>query len=123
MGYEVDEGVAAEAAAGAAEYGTTLTMGNDPVAAVTGANVVVTDTWVSMGEEAQAAEKIATFDGYKVTAELMAHGEDDCVFMHCMPRHPEEVSDEIFYSDRSLVFGEAENRMWTVMALMMSLKC
>jgi ornithine carbamoyltransferase len=49
---------------------------------------------------------------------LMSHADPSAVFLHCLPRHKEEVADEVFYSDKSLVFDEAENRMWTVMAVM-----
>eukprot|EP00559_Dactyliosolen_fragilissimus_P008285 CAMPEP_0184858888 /NCGR_PEP_ID=MMETSP0580-20130426/3918_1 /TAXON_ID=1118495 /ORGANISM="Dactyliosolen fragilissimus" /LENGTH=353 /DNA_ID=CAMNT_0027355235 /DNA_START=9 /DNA_END=1070 /DNA_ORIENTATION=+ len=86
--------------------------------AVQGADVVVTDTWVSMGQEEEYAKRMEEFAGYEVNSELMAQANDGAVFLHCLPRHPEEVTDEVFYSDASLVFPEAENRMWTVMAVM-----
>jgi ornithine carbamoyltransferase len=86
--------------------------------AVKGSDVVVTDTWVSMGQEAEYEKRVKEFDGYQVNASLMKQANPGAVFLHCLPRHPEEVSDEVFYSDQSLVFPEAENRMWTVMAVM-----
>uniref|UniRef100_A0A6V2NUE8 ornithine carbamoyltransferase n=1 Tax=Ditylum brightwellii TaxID=49249 RepID=A0A6V2NUE8_9STRA len=86
--------------------------------AVTGSDVVVTDTWVSMGQEEEYAKRIEEFAGYEVNSSLMAKANDGAVFLHCLPRHPEEVTDEVFYSEQSLVFPEAENRMWTVMAVM-----
>lgn len=86
--------------------------------AVKGAHVVVTDTWVSMGQEAEYAKRVAEFDGYQVNKDLMAQADPSAVFLHCLPRHPEEVTDEVIYSEQSLVFPEAENRMWTVMAVM-----
>ncbi|KAL7445388.1 hypothetical protein ACHAXH_008037 [Discostella pseudostelligera] len=86
--------------------------------AVQGSDVVVTDTWVSMGQEAEYAKRVKEFDGYQVNATLMKQANPGAVFLHCLPRHPEEVSDEVFYSEQSLVFPEAENRMWTVMAVM-----
>ena len=86
--------------------------------AVAGADVVVTDTWVSMGQEAEYEKRVKEFDGYQVNASLMAKANRGAVFLHCLPRHPEEVTDEVFYSKQSLVFPEAENRMWTVMAVM-----
>ena len=86
--------------------------------AVKGADVVVTDTWVSMGQEEEYKKRVADFEGYQVNSSLMAQANDGAVFLHCLPRHPEEVSDEVFYSEQSLVFPEAENRMWTVMAVM-----
>mmetsp|Transcript_14086 Transcript_14086/g.32611 ORF Transcript_14086/g.32611 Transcript_14086/m.32611 type:complete len:266 (-) Transcript_14086:28-825(-) len=86
--------------------------------AVVDAHVVVTDTWVSMGQEEEYAQRVSEFDGYQVNKELLQKANPNAVFLHCLPRHPEEVSDEVFYSDQSLVFPEAENRMWTVMAVM-----
>ena len=94
-------------------------MATDPDAAATGADVIVTDTWVSMGEEGQAAQKKKDFAGYQVNSRLMSLGSEECVFLHCLPRKPEEVTDEVFYSKASLVFPEAENRMWTVIAVAM----
>ena len=102
----------------AAITGGRLNLFHDPVEAVYNANVVVTDTWVSMGQEAQKAARLSTFRNYKVTRQLCASAHKDWVFLHCLPRHPEEVEDEVFYSNRSLVFDEAENRMYTVMAVM-----
>lgn len=86
--------------------------------AVVGSDVIATDTWVSMGQEDEYAKRLSDFDGYEVNAKLMAQANPGAVFLHCLPRHPEEVTDEVFYSDASLVFPEAENRMWTVMAIM-----
>lgn len=85
--------------------------------AVKGADVVVTDTWVSMGQEAEYEKRVKEFEGYQVNSDLMAKA-NRAVFLHCLPRHHEEVTDEVIYSDASLVFNEAENRMWTVMAVM-----
>merc|ERR1712048_429446 len=86
--------------------------------AVEGSDVIVTDTWVSMGQEEEKAKRMEAFSGYEVDKNLMAKANPGAVFLHCLPRHPEEVTDEVFYSDASLVFPEAENRMWTVMAVM-----
>jgi len=86
--------------------------------AVVGSDVIATDTWVSMGQEDEYAKRLSDFDGYEVNSKLMAQANPGAVFLHCLPRHPEEVTDEVFYSDASLVFPEAENRMWTVMAIM-----
>ncbi|CAN0217332.1 unnamed protein product [Pylaiella littoralis] len=122
-GYRPDAAIVSMTNALANESGSTVLITADPKEAVTGAHVVATDTWVSMGQEEEAAKRIKDYEGYQasVTNELMSHAADDAVFMHCLPRHKEEVDDEVFYSDRSLVFPEAENRMWTVMALMQSM--
>lgn len=93
--------------------------GKDPKEAVQGADVVVTDTWISMGQEAEKAERLKAFQGYQVTEELCREGgaNPDWKFLHCLPRKPQEVDDEVFYGPRSLVFEEADNRKWTIMAL------
>ncbi|KAG5652935.1 hypothetical protein H0H81_003011 [Sphagnurus paluster] len=92
--------------------------GNDPKEAVSGADVVVTDTWISMGQEAEKEERLRAFAGYQVTEKLCQEGgaNPNWKFLHCLPRKPHEVDDEVFYGPRSLVFPEADNRKWTIMA-------
>jgi len=92
----------------------TLTETNVPEEAVKDADILVTDTWVSMGQEAEAKKRLKDFEGFQITKELAQRGgaKESWKFMHCLPRHPEEVSDEVFYSPVSLVFQEAENRLW-----------
>ncbi|KAM0284569.1 hypothetical protein ACHAQH_001935 [Verticillium albo-atrum] len=89
-----------------------------PEEAIKGADVLVTDTWVSMGQEQEAQKRLKAFAGYQITNDLAKRGgaKDHWKFMHCLPRHPEEVADEVFYSPRSLVFPEAENRLWAAVA-------
>lgn len=118
VGYECDAGILMKARKLASENKVTLKETNIANESVKGADVVVTDTWVSMGQEAEYQKRIADFDGYQVTMDLMKKANPGAVFLHCLPRHPEEVTDEVIYSSQSLVFGEAENRMWTVMAVM-----
>ncbi|KAL6914177.1 hypothetical protein FSHL1_011850 [Fusarium sambucinum] len=91
---------------------------NVPEEAVKDANVLVTDTWVSMGQEADTQKRLKDFAGFQITNDLAKRGgaKDDWKFMHCLPRHPEEVADEVFYSPRSLVFPEAENRLWAAVS-------
>jgi ornithine carbamoyltransferase len=86
--------------------------------AVAGAHAIFTDTWISMGQEEEAAKRLKEFEGYQVNNALMAKADPNAVFLHCLPRHQEEVHDEVFYGKQSIVFPEAENRMWTVMAVM-----
>lgn len=95
-----------------------LTETNVPEEAIKDADILVTDTWVSMGQEAEYKARLDAFAGYQITNELAARGgaKKDWKFMHCLPRHPEEVSDEVFYSERSLVFPEAENRLWAAIS-------
>ncbi|KAM5435725.1 ornithine carbamoyltransferase [Microsporum ferrugineum] len=89
-----------------------------PEEAVKKADVIVTDTWVSMGQEEEKLQRLKSFEGFQVTSELASRGgaNKGWRFMHCLPRHPEEVSDEVFYGERSLVFPEAENRLWAAIS-------
>lgn len=91
--------------------------GSDPKQAVQGADVVVTDTWISMGQEAEKAQRLQDFSGYQVTEALCRDANPDWKFLHCLPRKQEEVDDEVFYGPRSLVFPESDNRKWTIMAV------
>ncbi|MHA1970035.1 MAG: ornithine carbamoyltransferase [Candidatus Hodarchaeales archaeon] len=95
-----------------------IKLSNDPVAATTEAKVVVTDTFISMGQEAEKKEKLLKFRGFQVNEELVEHAASDYIFMHCLPRHKEEVTDEVIYSNHSVVFDEAENRLHTVAAVL-----
>jgi ornithine carbamoyltransferase len=101
------------AAAGVSSPGE-LTETHVPEEAIKDANILVTDTWVSMGQEEEYAARIKAFAGYQITNELAKRSgaKDGWKFMHCLPRHQEEVADEVFYGPRSLVFPEAENRLW-----------
>lgn len=85
---------------------------DNPLEAVRGADVIVTDTWISMGQEAEKAQRLKDFQGYQVTERLCKEGgaNPDWKFLHCLPRKSNEVDDEVFYGPRSLVFPEAENR-------------
>lgn len=93
-----------------------------PEEAAKDANILVTDTWVSMGQEAEAQKRLKAFAGYQITNDLAkrAGAKEGWKFMHCLPRHPEEVSDEVFYGPQSLVFPEAENRLWAAVSALES---
>ncbi|KAM8974965.1 ornithine transcarbamylase, mitochondrial [Pelodytes ibericus] len=120
-GYEPDSSVMAAAEKFSKEFGTKLFITNDPLKAATGANVLVTDTWVSMGQEAEKKQRLMDFKGYQITMQMGNVASPNWIFLHCLPRKPEEVDDEVFYSPKSLVFQEAENRKWTIMGVMVSL--
>jgi ornithine carbamoyltransferase len=91
----------------------------DPSAAVAGADVVYTDVWTSMGQETESAARLTAFQGYEVTASMMAVAQPGAVFMHCLPAHRgEEVSAEVIDGPQSVVFDEAENRLHTQKALL-----
>ncbi|KAI1095459.1 ornithine carbamoyltransferase precursor-like protein [Rostrohypoxylon terebratum] len=91
-----------------------------PEEAVKDADFIVTDTWISMGQEEETQKRLKDFAGFQVTNELAKRGgaKANWKFMHCLPRHREEVEDGVFYSDRSLVFPEAENRLWAAIAVL-----
>lgn len=116
-GYEPNAKIMQKTKDLAAASGAKIMTTTVAAEAVKGGDVVVTDTWVSMGQEAEYQKRVAEFEGYQVNSELMAKANPGAVFLHCLPRHPEEVTDEVIYSDASLVFPEAENRMWTLMAI------
>lgn len=118
-GYEPREDIVEDARRIANETGGSVEIFTDPVAAVTGADVVITDTWVSMGQEDEKAERVATFGTYRVTGELMAHANDDAIFLHCLPAYREfEVAPEVIDGPQSVVWDEAENRVHAQKALM-----
>ena len=127
----------AQCEAVAKETGATLEFITDPMKSVPGANVIYTDIWVSMGEPKEAwEERIADLKPYRVTMELMNAAGPQCKFEHCLPSFHDlettigldiykkfgeeclEVTNEVFESDRSIVFDEAENRMHTIKAVM-----
>ncbi|MBA7655432.1 Ornithine carbamoyltransferase [subsurface metagenome] len=99
-----------------------ITITGDPVAAVAGADVVYTDVWASMGQKAEAEERRARFQGFQVTAELMAATGKQSWFMHCLPaERGMEVTDEVMEAPYSIVFDQAENRMHVQNAIMLLL--
>lgn len=96
----------------AASSGAAIQVGDDPDEAVKGADCVVTDTWVSMGDEQTKANRHNLLKRYQVNSKLMAAAKPDAVFMHCLPAHRgEEVTDEVMDGPQSVVFDEAENRL------------
>ncbi|KAM6143556.1 ornithine transcarbamylase, mitochondrial isoform 2-T2 [Erethizon dorsatum] len=121
QGYEPDSSITKLAKQYAKENGTKLSLMNDPLEAAHGANVLITDTWISMGQEEEKKTRLQAFQSYQITMKTAKVAASDWTFLHCLPRKAEEVDDEVFYSPRSLVFQEAENRKWTIMAVMVSL--
>jgi ornithine carbamoyltransferase len=98
-----------------------ITYTNNPIEAVKGANVVVTDTFISMGEEAETLEKLRKFKSFQVNLNMVKEADKNFIFMHCLPRHKEEVTDDVIYGENSVVFDEAENRLHTVAAVLKNL--
>ena len=101
---------------------STITVINDPKEAVKGADAIYTDVWVSMGEEALKEERYRLLGGWQVNSEIMsATGKDTTIFLHCLPAVKAcEVTEEVFESEQSRVFDEAENRMHTIKAVMVA---
>jgi ornithine carbamoyltransferase len=104
----------------AAAAGTSIVLTEDPREAVAGASAVYTDVWASMGQEAEARERLAAFRGYQVDAELMAAARPEAVFLHCLPAHRgEEVAAEVADGPQSRIFDEAENRLHVQKAILL----
>jgi ornithine carbamoyltransferase len=102
-----------------ARHGATVTVTNDPMAAVRDADAVYTDVWASMGQEQEAAARARIFQPFQVNRALMATAAPAAVFMHCLPAHRGiEVTDEVMDSAASAVFDQAENRLHTQKALL-----
>jgi ornithine carbamoyltransferase len=110
-GHQPEEQYVVRAREIAADTGGSAEVMTDPVTAVTGADVVVTDTWVSMGREDEAAARLAAFGTYTVTAELLAHASPGAIVMHCLPAYRgKEIDSDVLDGPQSVVWDEAENR-------------
>jgi ornithine carbamoyltransferase len=91
--------------------GGSIELTTDPVEAATGADVVVTDSWVSMGREEESEERLRIFPPYGVTDELLSHAASDAIVLHCLPAYRgKEISEEVIEGPHSVVWDEAENR-------------
>jgi len=118
-GFQPEPAVVADAEAIAATTGGAVQVTTDAREAVAGADVVVTDTWVSMGKEDEKEERVAVFGGFKVDQALMAHAADDAIFLHCLPAdRGYEVDADVIDGPTSVIWDEAENRVHAQMALL-----
>jgi len=121
-GYEPNPQAVIDANEAAKETGARIVVENDPYVAVKNADVVYTDVWASMGQEAEAAERRKIFLPYQVNENLMGAAKDDAIFMHCLPAHRgDEVTDGVIDAPYSVVFQEAENRLHVQKAIMYKL--
>ncbi len=118
-GFEPDPVVIADAEKRAALTGGSVSVESDPVAASRGADVLVTDTWVSMGQEDDGKDRRAPFRPYQINSELLAVADPDAIVLHCLPAHRgDEITDEVIDGPASAVFDEAENRLHAQKALL-----
>jgi ornithine carbamoyltransferase len=117
-GYEPDAAVVARAR----RMGAELTFTNDPLEAARGADVLNTDVWASMGQEAEQKEREKAFAGFQIDSRILGAAASDCIVLHCLPAHRgEEIADEVIESPHSVVFDEAENRLHVQKAIMATL--
>jgi len=122
-GYEPNPLIYKSAVREAQKLGSPLPeVTSDPLEAVAGADAVYTDVWTSMGQEAESKARLAAFEGFQVTPEMMATTAPDGVFMHCLPAHRgEEVAADVIDGPQSVVFDEAENRLHVQKAVLVTL--
>ncbi len=121
-GYAVKDNIINIARDYAAGSGSTIFFTADPRDAVTGADIVYTDVWTSMGQESEAEKRRQAFAGYQVNSELLSLAREDAIFMHDLPAHRgEEVTDDVMDGPQSVVFEQSENKMHMLKALLMDL--
>ncbi|MCX8562322.1 ornithine carbamoyltransferase [Mycolicibacterium mucogenicum] len=118
-GFEPDPQFVEAAKKRAAETGATVTVTTDPQAAADGADVLVTDTWTSMGQENDGLDRVRPFRPFQVNTALLRRAADDAVVLHCLPAHRgDEITDEVIDGPQSAVFDEAENRLHAQKAML-----
>lgn len=118
-GFSPDPAVIADTDKRAQLTGGSVQVIEDPVSAAAGADVLVTDTWVSMGQEGDGKDRKAPFRPYQINADLLARAASDVVVLHCLPAHRgDEITDEVIDGPASVVFDEAENRLHAQKALL-----
>ncbi len=121
-GYEPHPGVVTLAQRMAAETGSQIEIGNDPAALVRDADVIYTDVWASMGQEAEAELRKARFAGFQVNESLVSLARPEAIVMHCLPAHRgEEITDGVADGPNSVLFDEAENRLHAQKAILVAL--
>ncbi|MBQ9442247.1 MAG: ornithine carbamoyltransferase [Selenomonadaceae bacterium] len=117
--HKPDEKVFDNALTDAEETGALLDWTEDPVEAVKGADIVATDTWASMGQEAEHDERKKIFAPYQVNKKLLKHASKNVIVMHCLPAYRgEEITEDVFENNAHVIFDEAENRLHTQKAIM-----
>ena len=120
VGFEPIPQVVQRAKELASDSGSVVEVTNDPVAAAAGADVLYTDVWASMGQEAEVGERTLVFRQYKVDQAAVDRAAPDVVVLHCLPAHRgQEITDEVIDGPHSAVWDQAENRMHTAKALLL----
>jgi ornithine carbamoyltransferase len=118
-GYEPAEEVVGSARAAAEQSGSTVELTDDPRAAATGADVLYTDVWTSMGQEEERERRLADLAGYGIDAGMVALASERAIVLHCLPAHyGEEIAEDVLYGEQSAVWDQAENRLHAQKALM-----
>ena len=118
-GFEPSPAVVAAARSRAAETGSSVTLTADPHHAADGADVLVTDTWTSMGQENDGLDRVGPFRSFQLNAGLLSRADPEAIVLHCLPAHRgEEITDEVIDGPRSAVWDEAENRLHAQKALL-----
>lgn len=122
QGYEPEKSLLNRAYELSSKNNAEIVIVKDPIEAVEGADVVYTDVWVSMGQEAEREKRLRDLKPYQVNTELVVHAKRDYIFMHCLPAHRgEEVTEEVIESKNSVVWLQAENRLHTAKAVLASI--
>ncbi|MBQ3053865.1 MAG: ornithine carbamoyltransferase [Clostridia bacterium] len=121
-GYTCDMNVVMEAEKDAIAMGSKIELTTDPEIAIKDADIIYTDTWVSMGQEEEKAKRIKDFEGFEITPQLMKKAKSDAIFMHCLPVYRGyEASSEVVDGPQSVIFDEAENRLHAQKAVLVKL--
>ena len=120
--YEPNREITARAIEIAKMTGSKIEILVDPIAAVSDADIVYTDVWTSMGQEEENEKRLNVFPPYQLNMDLLRHAKSDAIVLHCLPaKRGLEITDEVIESKQSVVFDEAENRLWTQMAVIADL--
>jgi ornithine carbamoyltransferase len=121
-GYEVDPDAVSLGEEFAQASGSTITQLTDPIEATKGAQVIYTDTWVSMGQDEEIAKRKAVFPPYQVNQKLLGNADKDAIVLHCLPAHRgEEITDEVADGPQSRLFPQAHNRLHAQKAILVKL--
>ncbi|MFA5369281.1 MAG: ornithine carbamoyltransferase, partial [Candidatus Omnitrophota bacterium] len=121
-GYEPDKVILSQASDIAKETGSSIEIFYDKKSAARGADILYTDVWISMGQEADKQKRLRDFEGFQLDEELLSMAKSECVVMHCMPAHRgEEITGDVLDGPHSIVFDQAENRLHMQKAILLTL--